>query len=519
MLPEHHWACNFTVSSDDLEHITTLLLEQETPLSSSELALSVIEQRLHIEKSKLQEHYQDTLLYTPAKPYKVGQRLAFPAIDFATGAVVAIRDGMSESYGDFQVIAIEFDDAQYNLPDKKREFAASLTVLHVLNRDDSEILLPGESTLTAQEILDAAGVSIIDAISADLLTGEELVAVAEKWFPRDLILEVDIGHLHLAEAVLDMHTGGPLSTHQVLQDIGGLGDSPESLQIFSLNHAMNQDDRFDEVGSAGEIRWFLRRLEPQEVQSIPENLQYRPIDYDRSILTPDLIELENDLQDEHSPGEGSQGNEKATFTLIYPHRRNGTMPLNAHIRQIFPTAKTPHIFITFIDAQDGEQFPGWVVQEHNYIYGLASFYQKHHLPVGAYVSVQAGDLPGQIIVDFNAYRPRTEWIQLVQVNNQRLSFESSRRAIGADYDDLIIIGVDDLEEIDQLQKHERNLASILKELLIELGKITPQGAVHAKTLYSTVNVIRRCAPGPIFATLIANPDFEDVGGHYWKLSS
>jgi hypothetical protein len=31
--------------------------------------------------------------------------------------------------------------------------------------------------------------------------------------------------------------------------------------------------------------------------------------------------------------------------------------------------------------------------------------------------------------------------------------------------------------------------------------------------------MRRSAPGPIFATLSANPDFEDVGDHYWTLSS
>jgi len=31
-------------------------------------------------------------------------------------------------------------------------------------------------------------------------------------------------------------------------------------------------------------------------------------------------------------------------------------------------------------------------------------------------------------------------------------------------------------------------------------------------------VIRRCPPGPIFASLVAYPEFEHVGGPYWRLS-
>jgi hypothetical protein len=48
--------------------------------------------------------------------------------------------------------------------------------------------------------------------------------------------------------------------------------------------------------------------------------------------------------------------------------------------------------------------------------------------------------------------------------------------------------------------------------------MTPQRTVHAKTIYSAVNVLRRCPPGPIFATLVARPEFEHVGGPYWRLT-
>ncbi len=87
----------------------------------------------------------------------------------------------------------------------------------------------------------------------------DLVRIAGTWFVRDLMLDVDIGHLHLAEAALDMNSGGPMTPGEILQQIGGLGDSPEPLQIFSLNFAINRDERFDEVGPAGQILWHFKR--------------------------------------------------------------------------------------------------------------------------------------------------------------------------------------------------------------------------------------------------------------------
>ena len=35
---------------------------------------------------------------------------------------------------------------------------------------------------------------------------------------------------------------------------------------FSLDLALQEDPRFDEVGPAGEVLWYLHRLEPEEVR-------------------------------------------------------------------------------------------------------------------------------------------------------------------------------------------------------------------------------------------------------------
>ena len=213
---------------------------------------------------------------------------------------------------------------------------------------------------------------------------------------------------------------------------------------------------------------------------------------------------------------------EVSLTLIYPHRRVGTLPINSETKYVFPAAKTPRIAMTIIDALDKQEYPCWVVHEFKYVVGLAPLYQKHHIPVGAYVYLNPTNDSSRIEIEFDTYRPRTEWIPVVERSDRdRLRCQSAKRAIGADYDDMIIVGVTNLPEVDQLGKDLQSkrvtLPTLLGQLVRELCKQNPQGTVHAKVLYSTLNILRRCPPGPMLATLVTDPDFEYVGGNYWKL--
>lgn len=214
--------------------------------------------------------------------------------------------------------------------------------------------------------------------------------------------------------------------------------------------------------------------------------------------------------------------QQATITLTYPHRRTGTLPLNSRLRQIFPTARqTQRVSAILVDGQDGEAYDVWVVRKERYVVGVDRFFRKHRLPIGAHVTVAKEDATDRVIINFNAYRPRTEWIRLIVPKNGQIAFENHKRSIGAEYDDLMILGADDLAGVDalfdQAAQKKTPLATLLRTIIPGLGRLTPQGTVHAKTIYSAVNVIRRCPPGPIFATLCANPEFMNVGGHYWKM--
>lgn len=517
----YRWAREFEVKDDDFEFIMNNLLESETPMNTKEIAVLLVERRLEQERAKIEEQYKDTVVYNPAKSFEIGTRLVFTTMEMATGKVEAIRDGENTNYGNFSVIGVKFDEAEYNYGKDYREFAAGLEIDHALSSDNGDELPILSADETAEDIIIATEGEILYTVRDALRDNDSLERVAGYWFARELVMEFDVGTIHLAEAVLDMNGGGPLSTEQIIEQVGGIGNAPLQLQVFSLNLALNNDVRFSEVGAAGEVLWFLRRMMPEGVRKVPPILAYTPPEYNDELLSDEMFDLETELDDEYTPIEFEGKLRRAASTLIYPHRRAGTLPLNAKNRAIFPRARTPIIYVEFVDDSDGETFAGWVVHEHRYVLGLQAYYEKHSLPVGAFINVERGAKPGQIKLSFEAYKSRTEWIRVLIPNKNQVSFENRKRAIGANYDEFVIIGVDDVAGADALGDvyGKKSLTSILRELIAELSKLSPQGTVHAVTLYSAINILRRSAPGPIFATLTASTDFVDLGDHYWALAS
>jgi hypothetical protein len=516
MVSSRQWSRSFTVTPEDIEYLINHLLETEMPMSTRDLALALVAHRLEEETRAFREQFEGAALYDPARRYEVGQRVIFPAQDFAIATVEGVRPGENPEYGAFDVLQVAFPDH-----DAPREFAAALEVPHALNAENGENVLPGSHGFSAEEVLADSEDEVVDALEARLKQNDSLIYVTRLWFPRDLILDLNEGHRHLTEAVLDMVEGGPLSTEDILDQIGEIARAPRELQVFSLNLGLSRDERFDEVGPSGEVLWYLTRMEPAEVRKTPAALRYTPIEYQFDQLTDDMQALEEEINDELSGFEPQRGISEGHVTLIYPHRRAGTLPLNASIQALFPTARrAPRIYVTLVDGQDGEEFTGWVVHTEHYVHGLANFYRKHKLPIGAQITVRKSSEPGKVIIDFGAYRARTEYVPIFGIKGDTPSFESAKRSIGANFDELMILGVEDLATVEAFAEanQRKPIAGLLRMLVPALASLTPQGTVHAKTLYSALNVLRRCPPGPMLAMLNANPDFENVGGHYWRLS-
>lgn len=513
-----YWIEDFQIERADVDHLYTILLERETPLLTDEMALALVRYRIWKEEEEITKRRSESNIYQPKSTYEIGQRVTFPAQDYAVGSIVGTRPGHNPECGDFRVIQVEFESGE------TREFASELLGEHLLNIDEAQLLSDQESLLSPEELFIEYGGEVADAIEEHLLAHHDLVQLAGRWFPKSLLAEIHVGHLNLAEAVLDVASGGPMSTPDILEQIGMLDDVNSRLAEFSMNYALQEDGRFDEVGPAGRVLWYLTRMEPEEVRETPPRLIYHPIDYDPSLLGKELTEQELEIDDEHSPIPAPRRRvapPSVTITLTYPHRRSGTLPLSSGLRPLFPTAyEAPRIRFVLVDDKTEQEMPGWVVRHAGYVFGLSEWYEANDIPVGAYIMISRTEDPERVRIAYDSRRPRTEWVRRAFVDGRRLRFEMHREAIGGDYDDLTILSVDDDDAVDALWQHVLNndtsLVVLMRDLLPELAKLNPQGVVHARTLYSAINVLRRCPPGPIFSNLASLPYFEHVSGPYWR---
>jgi hypothetical protein len=507
-----YWDASFTIEDADLDFLYNLLLEDETPLSGAEMAQAIVRRRIEREQQARKRREQGAAVYLPKETYAIGQTLFFPALEYASGAVAALRSGFNPEQGEFDVLTLDFGDGV------QREFAARLAT-HKLNTQSEE---KAADEMHAPEVVFAEhGASITAKLEARLHASPDIVRLAGRWFPRALLATVNIGHLNLAEAVLDMAGGGPLPTDELLKEVGLPTNVNPRLQAFSLNYALQEDERFDEVGPAGQVLWYLRRLEPAEVLTPARRLENAAPDYDRARLPEVLLNLEREIEDEYSPApDGVLEGDDVDLYLTFPHRRAGTLPLSPRLARLFPTALiTPRVRFVFVDGDTGEKFPGWVVRPGHYVYGLEEWYKRYDFPVGGHLTVRRGDQPDEVIVKADKRRPTREWIRTAAPGpDGRLAFSMQKKQVAVAYDELMVVAVDNFAAVDdawakgQAAPFEKLVANIFREI----AKLNPQSTVHAKTLYAAVNVARRCPPGPLFALLVTHPYYSHVGDAYWR---
>jgi len=97
-----------------------------------------------------------------------------------------------------------------------------------------------------------------------------------------------------------------------------------------------------------------------------------------------------------------------------------------------------------------------------------------------------------------------------------------KQVVASSFDDRMAIAVPDVEAIDgvwtRMQKERSPFERTVVNIVRELAKLNPQSHVHASELYSAVNVVRRCPPGPILALLASRPFFVHVGDMYFRFA-
>ena len=500
-----------TIEEEDLEHLYELILEEERPRTSEDLALALIEMRCRREEDRIRGELERGTLYQPKESYEVGEKLVFPAFNYALGTVVGVRPGHNPRYGDFKVIQVRFEGEEGT-----REFASELAHPHKLNREKEELL--AEALVPPDQLYAQYGQVVREKLVESLRANDEFVSFGDEWLLRGLLAEVHVGHLNIAEAVLDV-SGKPLPPEEILKELD-LPARPKEALVFSLNYALAQDERFDEVGTEEQVLWFLRRLEPLQALECPMHLRYQPLPYDRASLDEELLALEGELDDEAAEVQAPPEElDSVTIVLTYPHRRAGTIPLTPRTRSFFPRGRAERTMVTLIDGRTGSPMPGWVVHRHNYVCGLDRWYEEHDLPAGAYIKLERTDDPLAVVVDYLPRRQKSEWVRVAMAVGGRLTFEMRKRIIACEYDELMIVGEEDRAQLDALwletEREQKPIFEVMCQVFPELAKLNPQGTVHAKTLYSAVNVIKRSPPGPIFAELASRACFVPMGNGYW----
>lgn len=513
---EEYWD-HFELQEEDIEFLYNYLLEVEMPLTSEELISALIDERIRRQKAKLEkQRMSGGDLYQPKGTYSKNQKLVFPSMDWRKGEVVQLRPGYNPSMEEFQVIEVAFEDGSHH------EFASGLED-HKLNTPPK--LEDDFSFLDKESVLNSYDEDLVYALEEDLETNPDFVRIAGRWFPRALLVDIHMGHLNLAEAILDIAGGGPLSTTALLEQIDLPSHANPKLLDFSLDLALQEDLRFDEVGPAGDVLWFLHRLEPSQVIEPPNFLRFAGIDYDRSVLTKEMVFLEQQLDDELSPVmEKSKKNEEGEVHLIFPHWRSGTLPLSASIQHLFPTAyEAPRIRFTMVDGISGEKFPGWVVREKRYVFGLEEWYESNGLMPGSILRLQQGEKPGEVIIQTDNQRSSREWIRTVLVGSDGgIVFAMLKQIVSAPYDERMAIAVPDKKALDPIWSRPQREQPAFERLVVntvkELAKLNPQSHVHASELYAAINITRRCPPGPILALLASRPWFVHVGDLHYRLS-
>jgi hypothetical protein len=296
------------------------------------------------------------------------------------------------------------------------------------------------------------------------------------------------------------------------------------LTEFSLNLALQEDNRFDEVGPAGKTLWFLHRCEPDNVRKTPKFLDpAEQKNFDNTKYSNYLSQMNAGVFDEleYTKQDANEKSNDVTISTIYPHIVSGTLPLSSNLENLFPTAyESPRIRFTFVDGDTQKKFAGWVIREKKYVYGLEEWYKKNEVLPGSLVHIKQGKIPGEVIVSIGKKRPTREWVRTASLSPEgKISFSMTKQLISTEFDDRMAIAISNRDQIEKLWDRYLNVPSekLVSNFVRELAKLNPQGHVHAQELYAAFNIVKRVSPSYVLFLLENSSEIEHLGDLYFRI--
>jgi hypothetical protein len=512
------WKNQFQITDEVFDTLYSFIKETGEPQSIDAIGFFFVQYGIGEHERKIRSELTQGSMYLPSQDYAVDDQIIFPHMGFAVGKVVATRPGYNPIDEDFTVLEVVFEDQG----ELRASFAANLQTSHALLITSTDNDTTGAGT-SIQKIYGQFQHIIRPKIEEALRSHDDYIEFNQTWYLKELLIEVQEGLLNIVDAAIDINNG-PLNVDALIEhiDLEGSGHITEALR-FSVSYCLQQDERFENVGTEENIQWYLNRLKPEYVKRPPRRLQTSEQPFDIQLLDSEQRALLAEIDDETTPVENAKpfdpGAASATFVVNYHHRRLGTLPVLPSVRHLLPQADGRTVALQLIDGRTGDTMLCWYVSRYKYILGLAEWYVKYQLPVGVVLTLTKTEIPTQLVIDFIPQRVQHEYVRVAIARDSRLIFEEKRRRLTCRYDQLMIIGEEGSEKIDALwdkaEKEDWSVPFILKQIMPELVRLSSQGAVHIKTIYSAVNVLKRCSPGLLMQELIGEESMVSMGHGYW----
>jgi len=521
-----YWRDEFAVNKEDVEYLYEWLVEEGEPRALDDLSLKLVERRCQKEEIALSKQHGGQI-YSPQETYEIDQSVVFPAFEYAIGKVLSVREGNNPRYGAFKVMRVQLEGEE-----TQREFASEFAPDHLLRRN-APSLEDGSELASPMQLCLEHGSIIRKRVEDALRENDDFLCQEGAWFLKGLMPEVTPFQMNIAEAVIDERRG-PVPVAQLaervsqeLEEMGTPAPGKSTVRTYAMVHALGKDPRFVEIKSDGASSWYLSDAVPEAVRHKPGRLAPMCATHGREMLNRELRDFALgilDEADELDSGPAVFGNlNSAQIALTFPHRREGTFPLSKRVLGLL-AEKPPadRFMVTFVDEKTGESLAGWMVPVQGYAWGLGEWYRRHELPVGSIIELRRGDAPLTFRVSCDGKR-KSDWVREAKVVAGRLVFSIQRKAYACRFDKHLVIDEGNVDDLDRLwvSAGADPLGSVdslfdhLSRIFPELAKLSGQGLVHAKTLYSAVNLTRRCGAVPVFAELTRRACFDPVGDGNW----
>ena len=319
-----------------------------------------------------------------------------------------------------------------------------------------------------------------------------------------------------------MRAGHPLVAHEMLADLELEGTGSEEAQLFALNHALGTDARFDNVGTDASPIWYLTALEPEAVTGRPLILEPSFAAAGGEFLGLTMLDMLDEIGDELDDVESTvfRQTQQVGYELSFPHWQAGTMPASMQFLRLLPVSSGSHYPITLVDDGSSVSFDVWVLPDEHYVAGLGEWYRKVGAVVGTQVSVTPSATPGTFTISVAKLRGRrSEWIRSARIEEDALRLQMQRASINVRVDANMLVDVPESGAIAAFmaarQSKPSSIGVLVRLAFAELAKLSGRGHVHAKSLYSVVNMMQRSGAVPVFAELTKNACFDPVGDGEW----